>query len=50
MDLLQACDQMKCFIEAAQNLIKDWEEDPDYYSKLEERLTAMKAELAKFKD
>ena len=29
---------------------KDWEEDPDNYSKLEEGLTAMKAELAKFKD
>ena len=50
MDLLRACDEMKSFIEAAQKLIKDWEEDPDNYSKLEEGLTAMKAELAKFKD
>ena len=50
MDLLQACDEMKSFIEVAQQLIKDWEEDPDNYSKLEEGLTAMRAELAKFKD
>ena len=50
MGLLQACDEMKSFIEVAQKLIKDWEEDPDNYSKLEEGLTAMKAELAKFKD
>tara|TARA_B100002051_G_scaffold99624_1_gene95050 strand:+ start:63 stop:215 length:153 start_codon:yes stop_codon:yes gene_type:complete len=50
MDLLQACDEMKSFIEAAQKLVKDWEEDPDNYSKLEEGLTAMRAELAKFKD
>ena len=50
MDLFRVCDEMKLFIEAAQRLIKDWEEDPDNYSKLEEGLTAMKAELAKFKD
>ena len=43
-------DEMKSFIEVAQTLIKDWEEDPDNYLKLEERLAAMKAELAKFKD
>lgn len=49
MDLLQACDEMKSFIEVAQKLIKDWEDDPDNYSKLEEGLIAMKAELAKFK-
>jgi hypothetical protein len=41
---------MKSFIEAAQKLIKDWEEDPDNYSKVEEGLAVMKAELAKFKD
>jgi len=50
MDLLRACDEMKSFIEASQKLIKDWEEDPDNYSKLEDGLTAVKAELAKFKD
>ena len=50
MDLLQASDEMKSFIEVAQKLIKDWEEDPDNYSKLEEGLTAMQTELAKFKD
>ena len=49
MDLLRACDAMKDFIETAQKLINTWEEDPDNYSKLEEGLTAMKAELAKFK-
>ena len=41
---------MKFFIEVAQKLIQNWEEDPDNYSKLEEGLTAMKAELAKFQD
>lgn len=41
---------MKSFIDAAQKLIKDWEEDPDNYSKVEEGLAVMKAELAKFKD
>ena len=49
MDLLQACEEMKGFIETAQKLIESWEADPDNYSKLEEGLTAMKAELAKFK-
>ena len=48
MDLLQACDEMKGFIETAQKLIESWEADPDNYSKLEEGLTAMRAELAKF--
>ena len=50
MDLLRAGEEMKSFIEAAQKLIKVWEEDPDNYSKLEEGLTALKAELAKFED
>ena len=50
MNLLQACEEMKSFIETAQKLIDTWQEDPDNYSKLEEGLTAMKAELAKFKD
>ena len=50
MDLLRACDEMKSFIEVAQKLIEGWEADPDNYSKLKESLTAMKAELAKFKD
>ena len=50
MDLLQACDEMKGFIDTAQKLIESWEADPDNYSKLEEGLTAMKAELQKFKD
>ena len=50
MDLLRACEEMKFFIEVAQKLIQNWEEDPDNYSKLEEGLTAMKAELAKFQD
>ena len=50
MNLLQACEEMKSFIETAQKLIDTWQEDPDNYSKLEEGLTAMKEELAKFKD
>ena len=50
MDLLRACDEMKGFIETAQKLIESWEADPDNYSKLEEGLAAMKAELEKFKD
>ena len=41
---------MKGFIEIAEKLIESWETDPDNYSKLEEGLTAMKAELEKFKD
>ena len=50
MELLRACEEMKFFIEVAHKLIQDWEEDPDNYSKLEEGLTAMKAEIAKFQD
>ena len=50
MDLLQACDEMKDFIQTAQKLIEMWEGDPDNYSKLEEGLTALKAELQKFHD
>ena len=50
MDLLRACDEIKHFIKTAQKLIETWEEDPDNYSKLEEGLAAMKAELKKFKD
>ena len=50
MDLLGACDEIKGFINTAQKLIETWEEDPDNYSKLEEGLTAMKAELDKFKN
>ena len=50
MDLLRACDEMKGFIKTAQKLVETWEEDPDNYSQLEEGLTAMKAELDKFKD
>ena len=50
MDLLGACDEIKGFIKTAQKLLKTWEEDPDNYSQLEEVLTAMKAELDKFKN
>ena len=50
MDLLRACDEMKGFIETAQKLIETWEADPDNYSKLEEGLAALKAELKQFKD
>ena len=50
MDLLQACDEMKSFIETAQKLVESWEADPDNYSKLEEGLAAMKAKLQRFQD
>ena len=50
MDLLKACDEMKDFIETAQKLVDAWDADPDNYSQLEEGLSALKAELEKFKD
>ena len=50
MDLLKACDEMKGFIETAQKLVNAWDADPDNYSQLEEGLSALKAELEKFKD
>jgi hypothetical protein len=50
MDLLRACDDLKGFIETAQQLIDAWDEDPDNYSKLEKHLTELKAEIEKFKD
>ena len=50
MDLLQACDEMKSFIETAHKLVESWEADPDNYSKLEEGLAAMKAKLQRFQD
>ena len=50
MDLLEACNEMKDFIETAQKLVEAWDADPDNYSQLEEGLFALKAELEKFKD
>ena len=50
IDLLKACDEMKDFIETAQKLVDAWDADPDNYSQLEEGLSALKAELEKFKD
>ena len=50
MDLLKACDEMKGFIETAQKLVDAWDADPDNYSQLEEGLSALRAELEKFKD
>ena len=50
MDLLKACDEMKGFIETAKKLVEAWDADPDNYSQLEEGLSALKAELEKFKD
>jgi hypothetical protein len=49
-DLLRACDDLRSFIETAQKLIETWDEDPDNYSKLEQNLTELKAEIEKFKD
>ena len=50
MDLLGACDDLRSFIETAQKLIETWDEDPDNYSKLEQHLTELKAEIEKLKD
>ena len=50
MALLKACDEMKGFIETAKKLAEAWDADPDNYSQLEEGLSALKAELEKFKD
>ena len=50
MDLLKACDEMKCFIETAQKLVEAWDTVPDNYSQLEEGLCELKAEPEKFKD
>jgi peptidoglycan hydrolase CwlO-like protein len=50
MDLLRACDDLKSLIETAQKLIKTWDEDRDNYSKLEQHLTELKAEIEKLKD
>ena len=50
MDLLKACDELKDFIKTAQKLVDAWDADPDNYSQLEEGLSALKAELEKFKD
>ena len=49
MDLLKACDEMKGFLQTAQKLVEVWDADPDNYSQLEEGLSALKAELEKFK-
>ena len=45
-----AAQELPELIKTAQKLIETWEEDPDNYSQLEEGLTAMKAELDKFKN
>ena len=50
MDLLRTSDDLKSLIETAQKLIDTWDEDPDNYSKLEQHLKELKAEIEKFKD
>ena len=50
MDPLRTYDDLKSLIEIAQKLIDAWDEDPDNYSKLEQHLTELKAEIEKFKD
>ena len=50
MDPLRTYDDLKSLIETAQNLIVSWDEHPDNYSKLEQHLTELKAEIEKFKD
>ena len=50
MDPLWTDDDLKSLIETAQKLIDNWDEDPDNYSKLEQHLKELKAEIEKFKD
>jgi septation ring formation regulator EzrA len=49
MDPLRTDDDLKSLIETVQKLIDTWDEDPDNYSKLEQHLTELKAEIEKFK-
>ena len=50
MDPLRTDDHLKGLIETAQKLIDTWDEDPDNYSKLEQHLKELKAEIEKFKN
>ena len=50
MDPLQTYDDLKSLIETAQKLIDTWDEDPDNYSKLEQHLKELKAEIETFKN
>ena len=50
MDPLLSSDDFKSLIETAQKLIETWDEDPDNYSKLEQHLKELKAEMEKFKN
>ena len=50
MDPLRTDDDLKSLIETVQKLIYTWDEDPDNYSKLEQHLTELKAEIEKFQD
>ncbi|MDB4659727.1 hypothetical protein OAE57_01510 [Synechococcus sp. AH-551-C10] len=50
MDLLRTSDDLKSLIETAQKLIDTWDEDPDNYSKLEQHLKELKAEIETFKN
>ena len=50
MDPLRTYDDLKSLIDTAQKLVNVWDEDPDNYSKLEQQLTELKAEIEKFKD
>ena len=50
MDPLRTDDDLKSLIETAQKLIDTWDEDPDNYSKLEQHLKELKAEIEKLKN
>ena len=50
MDPLLTSDDLKSLIETAQKLIDTWDEDPDNYSKLEQHLKELKAEIEQFKN
>ena len=50
MDLLRTSDDLKRLIDTAQKLLDTWDEDPANYSKLEQHLTKLKAEIKTFQD
>ena len=50
MDPLRTYDDLKSLIDTAQKLVNVWGEDPDNYSKLEQHLIELKAEIEKFQD
>lgn len=50
MDLLQACDELKNVLHAAQLLVSAWEDDPDDYASIKEHLTDLASELRRISE